>query len=190
MPTKQGPSFQETRHKIRKGHYLVWKALANICRTSIELTKQHKNVFEQTFSLRNKPYRGYVTQWHLAFLAKELIYSSNDHVGKELTLDEVILLANWYTNIDTPPLPNSDEASNANDLLAATIMTQLMYEQLVWQMSDPFYDIARTLVLYLEISPSVKEAKYDVNAAFREFMGLTIEKIIGVGFAVLTLCAN
>jgi hypothetical protein len=182
-------NFTELREFIHGQRFALQDSLITVGQLSSQLWRSKLNFLNIPFFDGLKNQETYVAQWHLAYIAKELIVTANDYQRNGLILKQVVLFANWYTNIPSTKRHAKQEHLSSDDKRFAWIelMMPLMSEQLAWQRHVAVMDIGRTLVMYLELAKRLEHRhKIEISAEFSHITGLTIEEFIGMGFAAFT----
>ncbi len=181
-------TFEETRELIRKGRHRLSQALATVHNLSIELTKKNEQLLYIRLTRGSRKHDVPIGQWQLAFIAKELIYSTNDLRDNPLTLDNLALYANWYTSIPSPT-EKLFESVDSEDKTQAIIrmFLQIDYEQLKWQAHASAFEIARHLIMYDDICSQSDAFPVNCNDAFRNAVGMSISEFMSIGFIAFAL---
>lgn len=176
-------TFAELRNQIRRGNHCLYQSLDKIAQFSTTLWKYRLPFMGHTMQVGDQEYYAPdIGQWHLAFIAKEIVFSSNDFRPNPLLLEDIQSYANHYTNLSTAgDEPSADTNQESVRFHLAERMIPLDYEQITWQAKHPLFEIGRTVVMFLDIGPTITADPFDAAGTFRRFTGITIEEFVTIG---------
>ena len=177
---KDRVSFDEFVQFLRR--FTLTPAIIQLSRLSYHLEKNNQIIREVEFDdpgLIKR--RTIISQFALAFLSSQLVISSNDFRGKSPSYNDVLLLCNWYNNLEEKRL----EKPTLLDILGRISQEQLPFQEI------GFYHFARGYYLVKEVSRRGSYCNsFDLNSAFLEWCGLNIDEYYWIAWCINSVGFN
>lgn len=177
---KDSVSFDEFVQFLRR--FTLTPAIIQLSRLSYHLEKTNQIIREVEFDdpgLMKR--RTIISQFALAFLSSQLVISSNDFRGKNPSYNDVLLLCNWYNNLEQ----KRQEKPTLLDILGRISQEQLPFQEI------GFYHFARGYYLIKEVSRrSGYSNSFDLNSTFLEWCGLNIEDYYWIAWCINSVGFN
>lgn len=120
-------------------------------------------------------YRGIpVTIGILAYIAMHLVEDSNDYRSSDMREEDLLKAIDMYYGLADPFMANK---TNPIGCLLRAGSTQFDYDR------ETRHTISRTLIVYQEIWPQVKEAEnLSISEALQELIGLSLHEVLALSF--------
>jgi len=171
-------SAEDYIRRVKK--YPTWQVL-RACRG---LSVKEEDMDEKPWRVERKVRRGgfpktewvYVTQFHLAFLAKLAIAYSDDRRASDLTPDDLFELLGHASLLDEPFLHENESPFSAWSFLIRTAWWQFPSQ------SGIRYLLPRYLTMFRHVNDRLPERKFDVPSAWEELTGISLEDSMVLGF--------
>ncbi|MCB9799637.1 MAG: hypothetical protein H6757_02625 [Candidatus Omnitrophica bacterium] len=161
--------------------YELTSALTKISQLSCLLEQESRVVAE--LELSKQPGRLVcVSQWALAYISFELILHASDFSIRTITADEILILCNWYTNIEE----YLDEQNGGWE----HIIVRMAQEQMPFQEMG-HYQFSRGYFLLKNIGANLDTGSaIDLEKAFIESLGVSIDDYYWICWAINSRAHN